>query len=68
MPISRKELLGQLDTLIEAEVKAMSASGAVTEAEADAAGISEDFEEETLSLIGQLSPSGTLGPGTSLRP
>ena len=59
MAITRRELLGQLEGLIRAEVKVMSTSGVVSEPEVDIEGFTEEFEERGPSPMGQPSPSGT---------
>ena len=57
MAITRRELLGQLEGLIQAEVKVMSTSGVVSEPEVDIEGFTEEFEEAGPSPMGQPSPS-----------
>ena len=59
MAITRRELLGQLEGLIQAEVKVMSTSGVVSEPEVDIEGFTEEFEEGIPSPMGQPSPSST---------
>ena len=59
MAITRRELLGQLEGLIQAEVKVMSTSGVVSEPEVDIEGFTEEFEEDAPGPIGPPSPSGS---------
>lgn len=68
MAITRRELLGQLEGLIQAEVKVMSTSGVVSEPEVDIEGFTEEFEEDVPSPIGRPSPSGTPFAVPSQRP
>ncbi len=58
MAITRRELLGQLEGLIQAEVKVMSTSGVVSEPDVDIEGLTEEFEEAGPSPMGQPSLSG----------
>jgi hypothetical protein len=57
MAITRRELLGQLEGLIRAEVKVMSTSGVVSGPEVDIEGFTEEFEEDVPGPLGQPSPS-----------
>jgi len=66
--ITRRELLGQLEGLIQAEVKVMSTSGVVSEPEVDIEGFTEEFEEDAPPPIGQPSLSGTPFAVPSQRP
>ena len=68
MAITRRELLGQLEGLIQAEVKVMSTSGVVSEPEVDIEGFTEEFEEDVPGPIGQPSLSGTPFSVPSQRP
>ena len=58
MAITRRELLRQLDGLIQAEVKVMSTPGVVSMPEVDIEGLTEEFEEDVPSPLGLPSPSG----------
>jgi len=66
--ITRRELLGQLEGLIRAEVKVMSTSGVVSGPEVDIEGLTEEFEEDVPAPIGQPSLSGTPFGVPSQRP
>ena len=68
MAVTRRELLGQLEGLIQAEVKVMSASGVISQPEVDIEGFTEEFEEDVPGPIGPSSPSGTPFAVPSRRP
>ena len=57
MAVTRREMLNQLQSMIDAERKVMAATGSISNEEIDSAGFIEEAEEGELSLPSQLFPS-----------
>ena len=56
MAVTRREMLNQLQSMIDAERKVMATTGSISIEEIDSAGFIEEAEEGALSLPSQLFP------------
>ena len=59
MPATRREMLNQLQAMIDAEKKVMQSTGSISSEELDISGFIDEAEEGEPSLPSQLFPSGT---------
>ena len=57
MAVTRREMLNQLQSMIDAERKVMAATGSISIEEIDSAGFIDEAEEGEPSLPSQLFPS-----------
>lgn len=57
MPLSRREILSQVQGLIDAEKRVEARSGAISEEELDLQGFTEEAGAESLGQTPQLPPS-----------
>ena len=61
MAITRREILGQLDRLVQAESRVMSSSADILPAELDIDGFTDEFEEDGPRLSDPPIPSSIPG-------